>query len=374
MTTPDPVRVSPRLFGIATSLLCITAFLTLSSFPTMNASSAGAQSSRFGSVSALSALQQVQNSIVASSVQGKLPKALKSQLSTALASTFNGDSCLEQPNSAPISIPCSFGDLKSNRNVILYGDSFALEWIPALTLLGSKFHFKLIVYSRLGCPFADVKIADWLGKVDPGCLPFRRNVVRSINQLSPKPILVLLSEETELRSPKNPSVNIDVSDFTRGNVKTLKQLKLDRNSIRVLLGEPNAGNTGSPGTCLATNMEKIRNCAVSQSVAFSNYYYPSIISSLTAAHFTYMNLSMFFCASVCPVTSGDFLVHSDNWHVNQLYAAHLAPAMAELIGCSGSDLTAAELRKQPIYLAMLPTLLQAKTRGSCRTALTAPVS
>jgi peptidoglycan/LPS O-acetylase OafA/YrhL len=49
---------------------------------------------------------------------------------------------------------CVFGDEKATRTVILIGDSHAAQWFPALERVAQHERFRLIAWTKSGCPFA----------------------------------------------------------------------------------------------------------------------------------------------------------------------------------------------------------------------------
>jgi hypothetical protein len=101
-----------------------------------------------------------------------LPANLVPLLSGEAKSMFSGGSCqVGGPGFSSVAHVCSLGDLEAPKTVVVYGDSFSLEWAPAFNSLGIKDHFKVLLFSRIGCPFAVVKTVDWEGSVDTGCLP-----------------------------------------------------------------------------------------------------------------------------------------------------------------------------------------------------------
>jgi hypothetical protein len=47
---------------------------------------------------------------------------------------------------------CAFGDASARRTVVLIGDSHAAQWYPALERLATHERFRLIVWTKSGCP------------------------------------------------------------------------------------------------------------------------------------------------------------------------------------------------------------------------------
>ena len=151
---------------------------------------------------------------------------------------FWADTCKGSPGSPSTATACAFGDTAASQSVVLYGDSFALQWVPALSVLGRAFHFKVLVYVRIGCPFAAKPVLDYEGSLDAGCLPFRSNVVRAINSMKPAPQLVLMAEDLYRFAPDGTTMTS--TQMAAAVATTLKQLAGRRFPIGVILGFPAA--------------------------------------------------------------------------------------------------------------------------------------
>jgi hypothetical protein len=47
---------------------------------------------------------------------------------------------------------CVFGDTKSKTTIVLYGDSHALMWLPALVPFAERDHYKVVLLFHQACP------------------------------------------------------------------------------------------------------------------------------------------------------------------------------------------------------------------------------
>ena len=78
---------------------------------------------------------------------------------------------------------CRFGDVKSKKKVVLFGDSHAMQWGPGLIQLAKKRDWQVIALTRASCPAALVHI-------DYYCDTWRRNSLRRIRLMRPGLIVV----------------------------------------------------------------------------------------------------------------------------------------------------------------------------------------
>jgi len=332
------------------SMALILAATTILSSSAMAASS----SKRIG----LPGVTSIESALEKSMTLESLPKQLVGQLSGEANSMYwgSGTCGASQPGGSSSATECVLGDVQAQTSVVLYGDSFALQWAPSFSALGLKDHFKVVMFSRLGCPFADVKIVDWEGSVDAGCLPFRQNVVSAINSMTPSPALVVLSEETD--------VNVPVASWTEGIKKTIQQLDQSKFPIDVMFGEADAGTP--PSACLARYSSHITQCSTTAKTALKDLDYPQTASAALSVHAGLINTSPLFCFDkICPDIVANTLVHSDSWHIDKTFAAITTPALASLIGCTDYQFQKTSAADRALFKGLLATLGTPGARSAC---------
>jgi hypothetical protein len=117
---------------------------------------------------------------------------------------------------------CRFGDVKSKKKVVLFGDSHAMQWGPGLIELAKKKEWQVIALTRASCPAALVHI-------DYYCDTWRRNSLARIRRMRPGLVLAVSAandEEykvyaggSELSRPASEPYLID------GMIRTLRKLR-----------------------------------------------------------------------------------------------------------------------------------------------------
>jgi len=291
-----------------------------------------AWASPYTTVSRLPGVPAVLSWILHSSKTTALSSSLQGQLPNEDKSMFWGDSCASGPGGSAAPTACAFGDSSAKQTVVLYGDSFALQWVPALSELGQADHFKLVVYVRIGCPFANKAVRDYLNSIDPGCLPFRGNVVTAINALRPAPQLVLASEDFYRTAPDGSSISSRQWAAAVGS--TLTQLAVRRFPVGVVLGVPAAKL--DPSHCLAAHASDVQACNTAIGSAFSTRADAKVSSAIRGSRAFVVNVSMLLCGNSCPDVLHNTLVHADRWHLAASYVQSLARAFGSLVGCIGT--------------------------------------
>jgi hypothetical protein len=299
-----------------------------------------------------------------------LNQNLVSQLGSEANARFV-DSCASQPgqsNDSPAAVACDYGDTSAQEVMVLYGDSYVEQWLPAFDALGKQDHFKVVAYVRYGCPFAAVIERDYLGSVDPGCATFRKNVIAAINAMVPPPSLTLLSEAQLPMEIAADGTPISLKTWANGIGSTLKQLKVK--PVGVLQGTPTA--TNNPPTCLSAHLSHVQVCATPTSQAYSIARDKDDAAAVVASHAVVVNLSSLFCGARCPEVVSDQLVFADDVHIDRSYALQLSTALGSLVACMGIDVPPAQNPPGGILRALLGEMMEPSIATACKAVNSAP--
>lgn len=85
---------------------------------------------------------------------------------------------------------CKYGDTNASKTYVLFGDSHAAQWFPALEKYSAERGIRLITFTKSACPAIDAPIL-LQGVEYISCYEWRKKAVEKINQL--KPDVVILS-------------------------------------------------------------------------------------------------------------------------------------------------------------------------------------
>ena len=218
---------------------------------------------------------------------------------------------------------CVFGAKSSKTTVVLFGDSHAAQWLPALAPIASANHFKLIVIWRASCHVADVNVQyETLGFGFNGfdyCNTWLGEQIATIGRLHPK--LVLLGERTSQIG------NADQTPFTYdawhdGLVRTISRLKTP--TTRVAIFEDIFWSNVIPGECLSINLQSVQSCATS-------YTNPTVTGQQVAEESvardtktTFIPTHQWFCTTkTCSPVVGDYITKIDQGHASVSYVQYL---------------------------------------------------
>jgi peptidoglycan/LPS O-acetylase OafA/YrhL len=225
--------------------------------------------------------------------------------------------------------PCVFGDISSRTSVVLFGDSHAAMWFPALDALANARHWRLVVWTKATCPPVDVTlVSPDLGRTYFECDEWRADVMSLIQSM--RPLLVVLGV-----APNYDAAYDIVQDgpaWLAGMERSVRRLRASGARVLVL------GSIDSPDwvvpDCLSAHIYDAVACNVTprqthDGPGLVGYDNAGIIAERTAVvrgGGAFVDVKPWFCApSTCPVIVNNLLVFRDNSHLTVQYADYLAP-------------------------------------------------
>lgn len=116
---------------------------------------------------------------------------------------------------------CAYGDKLSNKTILLFGDSHAAQWFPALETISTEQKYKLLSHTKSACPAWDMTVYNpILGRAYNECDIWRHNVFKLIEKVKPEMIIIGNSHKYVNSSPHS----INNSQWSIGMKKTLNTL------------------------------------------------------------------------------------------------------------------------------------------------------
>ena len=299
-----------------------------------SASNAGAQSgtrSLQPHTTAPPSLTQLGSDLVSAQSVTTFPQSLLSELGNNLSHQSYAGGCTSAKTATAIVITsgCTFGDSTSPKIVVLFGDSLASMWQPALNWLGTTDHFRLVLVARLNCPFAALAKSAYK---DPFCNQWRANAIKYINSL--KPSVVIFSEKNVGSiDPTAPSASPTV--FAAGIKVTMSAV---HSPLKVVfLGMPyvhyDSSYSDDPGSCMAVYSTALTKC---DSPVAKTLIVSRIADDTRAIHSVantkIVTITNLVCGpKTCPVVAYDagtpYIVFSNEFHITKWYSAELGSAL-----------------------------------------------
>ena len=96
--------------------------------------------------------------------------------------------------------PCVYGDPNSTTTAILFGDSHAAQWLPALQRIAQANDWRLVSLTKSGCP--PVPVTVWnapLNRPYRECNQWRQNSLQRIEDEQPAYVFVAAARDYEVR-------------------------------------------------------------------------------------------------------------------------------------------------------------------------------
>jgi hypothetical protein len=249
-----------------------------------------------------------------------VPANLRPSLATAARDkpSIYRDGCVLSDGQSTLR-PCIFGDPASSADVVLFGDSHAAQWFPALQHLAEVHHFRLEVLTKRGCPTADMPIKR--RTLNAECFRWRAAVVQRLATEHPS-LIVMSASDYE---PGGPAANLDPDVAWRtGLDATLKSLRPTAQRVLVL-GDTPLPSTNTP-SCVAAHLQSVEQCVAARAGAVDppRMAVEQEVARLDGAVFA--GTSDWLCTqSSCPVILGDVLLYRDDNHLTTTASLLLAP-------------------------------------------------
>ncbi|MFE4061967.1 SGNH hydrolase domain-containing protein [Streptomyces sp. NPDC059096] len=221
--------------------------------------------------------------------------------------------------------PCVYGDRTSSRTVVLFGDSHAAQWFPALQRLATTRGWKLVSLTKASCKVADVTIVSG-HQPYTACDTWRSHALARIRTL--RPALVVVSS-SDAGDPARPAAD-PLRQWTTGFENTFRALGTSGARVAALLDTP--WPQGDPIDCAARNSLQLRACARPVPDAIRDASRRGALRAAAATTgTTVIDPTPWLCAprtGICPVIVADTAVYRDDSHLSEAYAEALAPVLA----------------------------------------------
>ena len=214
---------------------------------------------------------------------------------------------------------CEFGKLDSAKTIVLYGDSHAVQWFPALEKLATEKGFKLITLTKSACPSIDV-VRESVGAFKmSNCAAWRENAIARIT--AAKPDLIILSS-FEHFVPEGDPRNVE-QWWAAGSERTYQTLRPLTSKIVYLLDTP-LPKRNIPNCLASTSADKC--------LADSTLGLPQV------AQFEIINPANWLCTKNCPGIVRGNVAYRDASHISVATSLELSDLLWQALVAKGFSL------------------------------------
>jgi peptidoglycan/LPS O-acetylase OafA/YrhL len=261
----------------------------------------------------------VGNSIVPSNVQPSLRDASRS------VSPLYGDGCHRQFESVDSS-GCTFGTNSDAPVVVLFGDSHAAQWFPALAPMADAGSIQLITYTKSSCPSVAVPVL-MNGVTYAECKQWRDEVTDTIAEMNDATV-ILANYGGNIGNESIPE-----SVWSAGIEQTVGKLTT-KSEVYVLADTPDIGST--PALCLSVNLNSAHRCSGDRDAVLSSHIQSLEHTATKSSGGTYIDLNDFICNDVtCPVVIDNTLVYRDAHHLTVEFSEGLGTVLERTFALGG---------------------------------------
>jgi len=199
---------------------------------------------------------------------------------------------------------CTYGDKSSSKTIVLYGDSHAAQWFPALEKLANERGFKLISLTKSACPAPEVKKVEMGAYKNADCFKWRENTLQRIRDL--KPDAVILSGFQHFDVPD--SLGSRQSWWANGQLTAYRHLFGSSKNLIYISDTPHP--TRDIPNCLASKGGEKCNDSEKSDPAISG-------------NFIKVNPTPWLCEATCPAIVNGVVAYRD--------ASHISVEMSQLL-------------------------------------------
>ncbi|KAA0923619.1 acyltransferase family protein [Rhodococcus sp. ANT_H53B] len=216
---------------------------------------------------------------------------------------------------------CVFGDVESSKSIVLFGDSHAAQWFPALTQIAHDEGKRLVSLTKSACPSAD--IASWNSTLQTpyiACDQWREIALETINRL--RPDLVVISNSQQQITADGYDVE---SAWQSGLQRTIA--RVPGGTRVVVLGDGPMFEI-APTMCLSMNLSSVAACDRPADEVISIGRMASDQAAAANSGAQFIDTREWYCPDgICTAQRGDVALYRDNHHITVEFAQALAPAL-----------------------------------------------
>jgi peptidoglycan/LPS O-acetylase OafA/YrhL len=235
------------------------------------------------------------------------------------------DRCHTQENLKASTKPCIYGDTTSTTTVVLFGDSHALSWFPALNQVAKEKKWKLLSLTMSACSPADVPA--WnpsTASLMQNCPIWRQASIKKI--IAAHPFMILLASSGGFETLDHGKVATSQEKaviFTTGMKRTVAQLK--NSGAQVVMMSDTPALAQDPLVCLSAHPKSTLACATPVDQAISEEWMAVENQVANQNSISLIKPQLWICPTApCPVVIGNILTYFDTGHLTATFSQALA--------------------------------------------------
>ena len=256
---------------------------------------------------------------------GPVPENLTPSLTAVSADepAVYGSGCHLEATAVAAPGPCVYGDPAGERTIVLFGDSHAAQWFPAMDAMAAERGARLVSWTKSSCPVSVVGIySEVLKRPYRECDEWREDTFAAIAALRPS-LVVTASADVET-GPAGPGD----ADWTAGWIEAYERIAASGAEVVHIADTP--WTAGDVPDCLAVHLGDATACATGQANAIKQpARRAATLAAMEKAGATVLDPTPWFCSAEgsCPTVVGNLLVYRDAHHMTTEWAKLLAAVL-----------------------------------------------
>lgn len=235
--------------------------------------------------------------------------------------------CVSQGPSLRVNT-CAFGSSDTNRTIVLFGDSHAIQWFNAVRNAAAMAHWRLVTVFRFGCAASDIN-PHQLSSLKNECSEWRARALQAIVAMHPSAVIMASYTGATIRGFRAEQP-MSTEELRLGTRRTLERLSSTGVPI-VLLRDTPLPPFDIP-QCVARNALKVNAadaCNFDASAAMDEKAFYAERSAAEGLHNIYfLDMSDLICpGSSCPAMLHGLIVYRDDNHLTGTFAGTLAQTL-----------------------------------------------
>lgn len=232
---------------------------------------------------------------------------------------------------AEVRVPvCNGGDPNGSKLIILYGDSHASMWMPAIDAIAKKNGFRVELYAKLACPLVEAPIWSYqLNRPFSECTEWQKIVLPKIQAANPD--LLIVSDQWKPAVVDGKKSDFDTETLWENEFpKALANLNSMTKKLVVIGNNPSM--TTDSINCVSKPGVTISICASVRTKADNNSFNKIEAKAAKDLKATYIDTVTWACdAYMCPAVIDNKIVYFDQWHFTATYVNWLTPSLAKAL-------------------------------------------
>ena len=225
---------------------------------------------------------------------------------------------------------CVYGNPRGHTRVVLYGDSHAAQWLPALTSLATNQGWRLVAILKTQC--ASVDHRQWNPyekRTYQECDEWNAAALDRIEREHPDLVVMSNSVFASFDVDGRQVASLAVPDEWNAALgQRLAEVRQRAGEV-VLIADTPHSKTPDPAVCLSAHMSDAAACATPLSSAIVPARIEAERQVATAEGVGFVDPTAWLCPSVpCPAIIGGLLVYRDGGHMTRTFSTALAPYLA----------------------------------------------